>query len=252
MLALLSPAKSLDFESDLRVKDTSEPRFPVETERLVSAASHLSKPKLQKIMPVSDQLIALNHARYQDFWAQPERPAIYAFSGDVYRGFEARSLDPEAIGFAQNHLRILSGLYGLLRPLDKIRPYRLEMGTRWAPRYKSLTAFWGRKIGDLLATDLADDGSETIINLASNEYWAAVAQSPICKSARVITVDFREEGPKGPRFNSFAAKQARGMMARYICEHQLTDPVALKTFDSDGYAFDADNSTADRWRFTRR
>lgn len=251
MLALLSPAKSLDYESPVPVGQTSTPRFPDETGRLVSAASNLTKAKLQEIMSISDKLTTLNYERYRDFWDQPERPAIFAFDGDVYTGFEARSLDEHAIRFAQDHVRILSGLYGLLRPLDKMRPYRLEMGTRWAPRYKKLTDFWGDKIAGLLAEDLEAEGSGVIVNLASNEYWAAVKDSRTAKAARVIAIDFREDGPKGLRFNSFEAKRARGMMARYICEHRLEDPEALKGFDSDGYAFTEEGSDENSWRFVR-
>ncbi len=252
MLAIISPAKSLDFDSELGSLDRTDVRFSEETERLVSAASNLSKKRLQAIMPVSDKLIELNYSRYKGFWDQPERQAIFAFSGDVYTGFEAKSLDEDDIRFAQDHVRILSGLYGLLRPLDAIRPYRLEMGTKWAPRYKKLTDFWGDKIAGLLAEDLETDGSDTIINLASNEYWAAIAGSKAVSGARVIAIDFREDGPNGLRFNSFEAKRARGMMARYICEHRLDDPEALKSFDSDGYQYVADGSDQDRWRFVRR
>lgn len=251
MLILISPAKSLDFESEIGSVTATTARFPDETKRLVSAASNLSKKKLQQIMPVSDKLIALNHGRYRDFWNQPERAAIYAFSGDVYTGFEAKTLDDEAIRFAQDHLRILSGLYGLLRPLDAIRPYRLEMGTRWAPRYKKLTDFWGDKIAAVVAADLEANGSDTIINLASQEYWGAVNGSDSLADKRVITIDFREEGPKGLRFNSFEAKRARGMMARYICEHALADPEAIKSFDSDGYRYVEGGPDDDSWRFVR-
>lgn len=252
MLALISPAKSLDFTSELDSVDSTSARFPVETERLVTAASNLTRKKLQQIMPVSDALIDLNYGRYKDFWAQPERAAIYAFSGNVYTGFEARTLENQAIRFAQDHVRILSGLYGLLRPLDAIRPYRLEMGTKWAPRYKRLTQFWGNKIAQLLAEDLLQDGSGTIINLASKEYWAAVEGLKPVQSARVIAIDFREQGLKGLRFNSFEAKRARGMVARYICEHAIDKPEALKSFDSDGYQFSKAGSDADSWRFIRR
>ncbi|WP_299327873.1 peroxide stress protein YaaA [Parasphingopyxis sp.] len=252
MLTLISPAKSLDFDSDIRPIDSTEARLPDETERLVSAASNLTKKKLKQIMPVSDKLIELNYGRYKDFWDQPERAAIFAFSGDVYTGFEARSLDDEGIRFAQDHVRILSGLYGLLRPLDAIRPYRLEMGTKWAPRYKKLTDFWGDKIADLLAKDLEADGSGVIVNLASKEYWAAVENSRTTQAARVITIDFREDGPNGLRFNSFEAKRARGMMARYMCENRLEDPEALKDFDSDGYRYTQEGSDENSWRFIRR
>lgn len=252
MLAVISPAKSLDFDSDIGVHRTTPARFSVETGRLVSAASNLSMKRLKEIMPVSDKLITLNYDRYKDFWNQPERAAIFAFSGDVYTGFEAKSLDQESIDFAQRHVRILSGLYGLLRPLDVIRPYRLEMGTKWAPRYKKLTDFWGNKIADLLGQDLDSDGSGVIINLASKEYWAAVEHSRTANTARVITIDFREEGPSGLRFNSFEAKRARGMMARYICEHRIDNPQALKEFDSDGYRYVSEGSDENSWRFVRR
>lgn len=251
MLAILSPAKSLDYKSTLPTDTASEPRLAEETDRLVTAASNLSKKKIRAIMGISDKLTELNYRRYRAFWEQPERPAIYAFAGDVYTGFEAKSLKEEAITFAQDHIRILSGLYGLLRPLDAIRPYRLEMGTRWAPRYKRLTDFWGGKIAGLLAEDLEAEGSGVIINLASNEYWAAIEGSPTARAARVITIDFREEGPNGLRFNSFEAKRARGMMARFICEHRLEDPEAIKSFDSDGYRFTEKDSDQDSWRFVR-
>lgn len=251
MLAVLSPAKSLDFESALPSAKRSEPRFPIETDRLVSAASNLPKAKLRRVMPVSDQLVELNYRRYRDFWKQPERPAIYAFNGDVYRGFEARTLEDPAMAFAQGHVRILSGLYGLLRPLDQIRPYRLEMGTKWAPRYESMIAFWGDKIARLLAGDLEHEGSGVIVNLASQEYWAALDGARALKDARVITIDFREKRAGEARFISFEAKRARGLLARYICEHRLDDPEALKSFDSDGYRFDRKASEDDVWRFVR-
>ncbi len=251
MIILLSPAKSLDFETDLENRKASESRFPDKTEKLVSAASNLTKKRLKDIMPVSDKLIDLNYGRYKNFHEQPRRQAIYAFSGDVYTGFEARSLDEDAIDFAQDHVRILSGLYGLLRPLDQIRPYRLEMGTRWAPRYKSLVDFWGDDIAAKLNEDLNEAGSETIINLASQEYFASVQKGMKKLDARIVDVDFRQDGPDGPRFISFAAKRARGMMARYICEHRLNDVESLKSFDSDGYAFDAGSSEENLLRFIR-
>ena len=248
MLALLSPAKTLDYKRRLPPIDPTQPRFGEETGALVRSAARLGAKRLGGIMHISDSLAALNAARYRGFAEQAERPALYAFAGDVYQGFEARSLDAPAIDFAQDHLRILSGLYGLLRPLDNIRPYRLEMGTRWAPRRKDLYSFWGSRISALLASDLAEEGSGVILNLASKEYWHAVGQAPP-RGARIITVDFREQGPEGLRFNSFAAKRARGMMARYLCEHRIDDPEALKGFDSDGYRFDG--ADGDVWRFVR-
>ena len=251
MLAIISPAKSLDFDSEIPEMPLPEIRFPEETERLVSAIGNLTIRKLKAIMPVSDNLIALNRRRYAEFFDQPERPAIYAYNGDVYTGFEARSIGNEAMAFAQDHLRILSGLYGLLRPLDPIRPHRLEMGTKWAPRYTRLTDFWKDKIASAVAADLERIGSDVIVNLASNEYWASVKPHSAKLPGRIIDIDFRKESPDGPRFISFEAKRARGMMARYICENHLTDPEMLKAFDYDGYRFDSDGSTADSLRFIR-
>ena len=203
-------------------------------------------------MHISPKLAKLNAARYRGFADAPERPALFAFMGDVYMGFAARGLGEEAIAFAQDHVRILSGLYGLLRPLDMIRPYRLEMGTPWAPgRKKDLYAFWGGRIGAALEEDLAADGSDVVINLASQEYWHAVAQSPP-RGARIITIDFREKGPDGAlRFNSFNAKRARGLMARFLCTEKLADAEGLKQFDGLGYRFAKAGSDDATWRFVR-
>lgn len=252
MLLLLSPAKSLDYASPLPDVDATMPRFAEEALSTAQAASKLGARKLGKLMSISDKLAKLNAERYADFAGQDERPALYAFSGDVYIGFEAKSLDEPAIDFAQDHVRILSGLYGLLRPLDLIRPYRLEMGTRWAPgRKKNLYQLWGSKISDALAADLLADGSDVIINCASKEYWHVVEQAPP-KGVRIVTIDFRENSPKGLVFNSFGAKRARGMMARWMCEHHIGRPEDLKGFDSDGYAFVAADSDEQIWRFVRQ
>ncbi|MCJ8156213.1 YaaA family protein [Sphingomonas sp. LaA6.9] len=252
MLAFLSPAKTLDYKSAIPPFAETLPRFETESMILAGAASELSAARLQAIMDISENLAVLNAERYANFENLPTRPALFAFAGDVYTGFEAKSLPAEAITFAQDRIRILSGLYGLLRPLDGIRPYRLEMGTRWAPATGDLYGFWGNRIADLAVADLATEGHDTIINLASQEYWGAV-KNRLPEHVRVITVDFREIGPNGDlRFNSFAAKRARGMMARYLCEHRLTDPEALKGFDSDGYAFDPEGTEGDVWRFIRR
>jgi hypothetical protein len=251
MLAVISPAKSLDYKSALPRFEATAPRFAEDVAVLAAAAARLSPPKLAALMHISEPLAQLNAARFRGFADQPERPAIHAFAGDVYVGFEVRSLDEEAVLFAQDHLRILSGLYGLLRPLDAIRPYRLEMGTKWAPgRRKDLYAYWGARIARALEADLDGAGSRIIVNLASKEYWRA-AQAHLAPDVRVIDIDFREEGPNGLRFNTFAAKRARGMMARFICEHRLDDPRALQAFDSDGYAYDPDNSDDLSWRFRR-
>lgn len=251
MIAVLSPAKTLDYTTDLPPFSATRPRFAEEAGTLAHAAAKLGKKKLAALMHISPKLAELNDARFKGFGDQPERPAIFAFAGDVYAGFEARSLEPEAIAFAQSHVRLLSGLYGLLQPLDAIRPYRLEMGTRWAPgRVKTLYDFWQNRIADVLATEALADGSGVVVNLASQEYWRAVA-GRLPDRIRVIDVDFREPGPDGPRFVSFNAKRARGMMARWICEHHIADPEALRGFDSAGYRFDPDASADATLRFVR-
>jgi cytoplasmic iron level regulating protein YaaA (DUF328/UPF0246 family) len=252
MLAVISPAKTLDYKRPLPPLQPTQPRFAAEAEALAAAAAKLPKKRLGELMHISDTLAERNAGRFRGFGEQEERPALYAFAGDVYAGFEVHSLEESAVLFAQNHLRIFSGLYGLLRPLDAIRPYRLEMGTRWAPgRKKDLYGFWGDRVARQLAEDLDESGGGPIVNLASKEYWK-VAERLLPQGTEVIEIDFREESPSGLRFNTFAAKRARGMMARYICEHRLDDPEALKGFDSDGYAFDPLGSDGWRWRFLRR
>lgn len=248
MIAVLSPAKTLDYESPLPAVTPTRPRFAAEADTLAAAAAHLTQKKLAELMHISPALAKLNADRFRDFGDAPERPAIFAFAGDVYTGLDAATLDPEAIPFAQDHVRLLSGLYGLLRPLDLMRPYRLEMGTRWAPRRKKLTDWWGDRIAHALAQDVAgDDNTDgVVLNLASQEYWAAVADR-LPASVRVVAVDFRD----GDRFISFHAKKARGMMARWMIEHRITDIDAMRGFDSDGYAFDAAASSDDQWRFVR-
>jgi cytoplasmic iron level regulating protein YaaA (DUF328/UPF0246 family) len=250
MLAVISPAKTLDYKRPFPRIPTTLPVFEADATALAQAAAKMSPKKLGALMHISDSLAKLNVDRFRGFMDLPERPAIYAFAGDVYAGFEVHSLDEEAVVFAQDHVRIFSGLYGLLRPLDQIRPYRLEMGTRWAPRRRTLYSYWGTRISSLLEEDLDASGSRILINLASKEYWAAAA-GKLPDDVRVIEIDFREEGPTGLRFNTFAAKRARGMMARYFCEHRLDDPEALKGFDSDGYAFRPEESDEHRWSFRR-
>jgi uncharacterized protein len=249
MLAVISPAKTLDYQRPVPPLPATEPAFAGDAAALAGAAAKMSAKKLGQLMQISPSLAELNAARFKSFADLPQRQAIYAFAGDVYTGFEVRSLDEEAVLYAQDHLRVLSGLYGLLRPLDRIRPYRLEMGTRWAPRSGDLYAYWKGRIAERLS-EAAEAAGAPVVNLASREYWAAV-QGRLPEGLKVIEIDFREEGPSGLRFNTFAAKRARGMMARYICEHRLSDPDALKSFDSDGYAYDPENSDDQRWRFTR-
>ena len=251
MIATLSPAKTLDYETPLPPLTPTSPRFADEAMALAKAASHLSQKKLSALMKISPALAKLNADRFKNFATAPERPALFAFAGDVYVGMEAQSLDAPAIDYAQDHVRMLSGLYGLLRPLDAMRPYRLEMGTHWAPRRTKLTDWWGDRIAERLAEDVAEEESGVVLNLASQEYWASVA-GKLPAAIRVIDVDFREPGPDGPRFVSFHAKRARGMMARYLVEHRIDRTDGMKGFDTDGYAFDPAASADDRWQFMRR
>ena len=246
MIAVLSPAKTLDYETPLPDLGSTRPRFDSEAATLAAAASHLTQKRLSDLMKISPALAKLNADRFRDFPEAPERPAMFAFAGDVYTGLDAQTLEPEAVTFAQDHLRLLSGLYGLLRPLDAMRPYRLEMGTRWAPRKPKLTDWWGDRIAQALAEDVVAEETGVVLNLASQEYWAAVA-GRLPAGIRVVAVDFRE----GDRFVSFHAKKARGLMARWMIEHRITDIDAMRGFDSDGYAFDAAASTDDQWRFVR-
>ena len=249
MIALLSPAKTLDYESPLPALTPTTPRFVAEAESLAKSAANLSQKRLSELMHISPKLAKLNADRFAGFADAPERPALFAFAGDVYTGFEAQTLDEPAIAFAQDHVRMLSGLYGLLRPLDAMKPYRLEMGTRWAPRRHSLYEWWGDRIAAAVREEVADEGSGVVLNLASQEYFGAVLGK--LDGVRVIDVDFREPGPDGPRFVSFHAKKARGLVARWLCEHRITEIDDMKGFDTDGYRFDTAESTADRWRFAR-
>lgn len=249
MLILLSPAKTLDFETTF-ADEATKPRFATDASRIARAASKLGPAKLATLMHISATLADLNHRRFKNFGKAEERPAIRAFAGDVYRGFDARSADEDTLAFAQNHVRILSGLYGALRPLDAIRPYRLEMGTRWAPAAEKLVEHWGVKVAKSIAADLRVDGSKLIINLASNEYFA-VLKGQLAKKVRVIAPDFRVHTAKGLQFQSFTAKVARGAMARWLCDERIADPAALPDFDRDGWRFDGDASTPDKPLFTR-
>ena len=248
MIAVISPAKTLDYDSLVPTHETTRPRFESEAATLAHAAANLTQKRLSSLMSISPALAKLNSDRFKGYADAPERAAMFAFAGDVYTGLDAYTLDDAQITFAQDHLRMLSGLYGLLRPLDVIRPHRLEMGTRWAPRRTKLTDWWGDRVAALLIQDVEAEGSRIVLNLASQEYWAAV-NGQLPADVRVIAVDFREADG---RFVSFHAKRARGMVARWMVEHGITELDGMNAFDSDGYAFDADASTDELWRFVRR
>ena len=249
MLILLSPAKTLDFESAYE-DEATRARFAAEAGRIARAASKIGADGLAELMHISPALAELNHQRFKRFARVEPRPAIRAFAGDVYRGFDAVSAEPDTIAFAQDHLRILSGLYGVLRPLDAIRPYRLEMGTKWAPEGNRLTDHWGDKVAKAVAADLRAEKSKLVINLASNEYFA-VLKGKLAKSVRVIAPDFRVQTANGLQFQSFTAKVARGAMARWLCEERVADAAAMPSFDANGWRFDPDGSIPDKPLFVR-
>ena len=253
MLALLSPAKTLDFDSVVTDEPTRA-RFATEAGRIARAAAGIGADGLAELMHISPALADLNHKRFKRFGRAGKRPAIRAFAGDVYRGFDAASADADTIAFAQDHVRILSGLYGVLRPLDAIRPYRLEMGTAWSPDGGKLTAYWGDRVAKAVAADLRAEGSKLLINLASNEYFA-VLKGQLPKNVGIIAPDFRVRTGAGSNgglmFQSFPAKVARGTMARWLCEERIADPAALPSFDRDGWRFETNGSTPDKPLFVR-
>jgi cytoplasmic iron level regulating protein YaaA (DUF328/UPF0246 family) len=255
MLIVLSPAKTLDFESPIKVNKTTEPDFIPRSAELISTLRTMPPAQIGSLMSISDSLAQLNVARYaswsKKFTPDNSRPAVLAFDGDVYEGLDARSLNARQLDWAQKHLRILSGLYGLLRPLDLMQPYRLEMGTRLATkRGKDLYAFWGDQITEALNESLTVAKAQALVNLASEEYFKSVKPAKLDRP--VITPVFEEWKGGGYKIVSFFAKRARGLMARYAIEHKLTKPEQLKDFDSEGYAFDAKASNEARWIFRRR
>ncbi len=225
MLVVISPAKRLDWSE--REVEMTAPRFPDDANRLAKTARNLPLRELKALMDLSDDLAHLNRDRFRDFADAPDaddtRPAALAFAGDTYQGLEAASLDADELAWAQDHLRILSGLYGLLRPLDAIQPYRLEMGSRLKTRRgKTLYDYWRDQIAKALTEQAAALGTETLVNCASQEYFGAADTKAL--KLRVITPQFLEDKPGGPKMVSFFAKKARGSMARFIVQHRLTDP----------------------------
>ena len=253
MLIVLSPAKSLDLESPLTTKQHTNPDFIPQAAELIEVLRDYSPAQISELMDLSDALSRLNVGRYAHW--QPDhaeaRPAIMSFNGDVYTGFDAPSLDAQGLKYAQRHVRILSGLYGLLRPLDRMHPYRLEMGTKLAnARGKDLYAFWGETITQALNRQLAETRSTALVNLASTEYFKSV--KPKLLDAPVIEPVFQDWKNGQYKIISFFAKRARGMMARYAAERGVTDPEQLKEFDVDGYAYEPGASKERAWVFRRR
>jgi cytoplasmic iron level regulating protein YaaA (DUF328/UPF0246 family) len=254
MLILISPAKNMNFDPAPDAPAGTKPAFLKEAREIAAVARDLSPAKLKKLMSISDKLYALNHERFAAFRgdgkANSQKPAALAFNGEVYLGLNARSMTADDFAFAQEHLRILSGLYGLLRPLDAIEPYRLEMGSGLKnPRGKNLYDFWGDRIAKEINKTLKGRKNPVVINLASNEYFSAVDRKAL--DAEVITPSFKDEKDGKLRALQFFAKRARGSMARWIIDHRVDDPQLLKKSDADGYKFRAADSTATEWLFTR-
>lgn len=240
MLTVISPAKKLDFDA---VDHRPTPvRFPNQVDALLTVAREQSVADLMKLMSISETLAVLNHDRFRDWADAPEKPAVFAFAGDTYTGLDAATLSDDALRHAQSNLRILSGMFGLLRPLDALKPYRLEMGSKLAnPAGRDLYAFWGDRIARALNDDAQATDATHLLNCASQEYFGAVDTDTLAMP--VITPRFLEDKPTGPKVVGFYAKQARGAMARYVAENRITDPADLRGFTTGGYAFQPAQST---------
>jgi len=255
MLFLLSPAKSLDYETPPHITEHTQPLFRQQSAQLIDLLKTKSPQQISTLMKLSDALSGLNVARYQawspKFTAKNSRQAVLAFNGDVYGGLDAKALSEAQLGWAQDHVCILSGLYGVLRPLDWMQPYRLEMGTALTTEHgKNLYQFWGSQIADYLNERAAADTSPVIVNLASEEYFKAVDRKAL--KARVVTCVFEEFRGGKYKIISFMAKRARGLMVRYAIENKVGSVKKLEGFDLEGYAFDAAASETDRLVFRRK
>ncbi|MCR4530694.1 peroxide stress protein YaaA [Acinetobacter venetianus] len=254
MLALISPAKTLDYETALPTDTFTQPRLLEQSQQLIDVCRKLSATEIASLMSVSEKIANLNVDRFRDWNADFDfsnaRQALFAFKGDVYTGLDAYHLKDQDIDFAQQHLRMLSGLYGLLRPLDLMMPYRLEMGTKLKnARGHNLYEFWGNMITDQINQDLAEIDAKVLVNLASDEYYKSVNEKKI--QAEIIKPVFLDQKNGKYKVISFYAKKARGLMARYLIENQLNQAEQLKAFDSEGYYFDAESSSNKELVFKR-
>ncbi len=254
MLAIISPAKRLESDPIPSPVPATQPTLLAETQELMKTTRKLSADQLQTLMKISEKLADLNHGRFQEFntpfTVDNAKPADLLFNGDTYVGLDAKSLSAEDLSYAQDHVAILSGLYGLLRPMDLIQPYRLEMGTRLeTPRGTNLYAFWGDRITKAVNTMLAGQAERTLVNLASTEYFSAIQPADV--DGRVLTPAFLQIREGVPKMLGMMAKRARGTMARYICTHRVEHAEGLKDFHEDGYVYREDLSEDDRWVFAR-
>ncbi len=254
MKIILSPAKSLDFETPALIDEYTQPDFLNDSLELIDQLQGFSPEQVSALMSISEKLGDLNYQRFQD-WALPLPPGnakqcLFAFTGDVYQGLDVKTMSNDDIAFAQQNLRILSGLYGLLKPLDLVLPYRLEMGTKLkTQRGNNLYDFWGTQLTDTLNTELENEPDPSLINLASNEYAKAVKLKSI--SANVITPVFKDEKNGQYKTISFYAKKARGLMTRFIINNRITSAEDIKDFDLGGYFYNPELSIANEWVFTR-
>jgi cytoplasmic iron level regulating protein YaaA (DUF328/UPF0246 family) len=254
MLMVISPAKTLDFETAPTTEHFTQPQYLDHSQELITQLRELTPAQIGELMHLSDKLSGLNAARFgswtPDFTPKNAKQAILAFKGDVYTGLQAETLNERELTYAQDHLRMLSGLYGLLRPLDLMQPYRLEMGTRLAnARGKDLYAFWGTRISEWLNQALADQGDDLLLNLASTEYFSAVKRSAL--NARIIDTEFKDLKNGQYKIISFYAKKARGMMSRFVITEQINTPHALKEFDTGGYRYSKEQSSETKLVFLR-
>lgn len=254
MLIVISPAKKLDYDTPAKTRQNSMPDFLEHSQQLINNLRNYSALDLAELMHLSMNLAELNFDRYHD-WTQNitednAKQCLLAFKGDVYAGMDAESFSEEDFEYAQSHLRILSGLYGLLKPMDMMMPYRLEMGTKLKnERGDHLYAFWGEIITQAINEQLKQQGDDVLINLASNEYFKSV--KPKLVEGRIITPQFKERKGDAYKMIGVYAKKARGLMSRYILTNQLTNPEEIKGFNTEGYAFDELLSKGDQWVFTR-
>lgn len=258
MLAVISPAKSLNFDPIERNFSYAQPKFLDQSKVLIQQAKQFSPQQLASLMKISDKLSALNVARYQQWQLKHDqsnaKAAIFAFQGDVYTGFDATSLDDESLQFSQNNLRILSGLYGILAPFDLIMPYRLEMGTKLTnPRGENLYKFWGDIITDQILADLKKQQANILVNLASDEYFKSVNVKKLQQNGvKIIKVNFLDFKNGKYKMISFYAKKARGLMCRFIAQHKISQAQQLESFNYDGYQFDEKQSSQFNLVFTRK
>ena len=254
MLMVISPAKTLDFDTPPTTERFTQPQYLDHSQELITQLRELSPAQIGELMQLSDKLSGLNAARFgswtPSFTPENAKQALLAFKGDVYTGLDAESLSDADLDYAQQHLRMLSGLYGLLRPLDLMQPYRLEMGTKLAnSRGKDLYAFWGNRISEWLNQALAEQGDDVLLNLASNEYFSAVKRPAL--KARVINTEFRDQKNGQYKIISFYAKKARGMMSRFVISERISKPEDLRGFDVQGYRFSNEQSSDSTLVFLR-